>query len=407
MLNKIIIIQSSDAGIGRSLYIAKALNNFNYKITLITCDPRDIIDVKKISTSNDLVDIKFIFIKIPNFLKLTYYKFFGRLLIYLWFLTFSFSYFILEKPDIIYSRGPHPFTDITSILYKFFRHKKVFIISDITDLWPDAIQFIEFNPFYKQIIILFGDLVNTIMYKYIDIIVTHNEAMAKILRNKSNKDIIILEGIIDTNFFKPIQKDKLIIPSYVKSFIYNKFTVAYVGLLGPFQDPKIILDLAINIKNDDQIRFLIIGDGPNKIELEKIASLNSLRNILFIKNVPHDEIINYYNIADVCLLTYAQIDFLKIGLPKKFVEYAASGKPIICVSPICEASKLCTKYHMGFHIENSKERIIQTTKDIYILKNDDKLRIKMGKNSRNLAEKMFSIENGGQILKKVIDKLIS
>ena len=141
----------------------------------------------------------------------------------------------------------------------------------MTDLWPDALQYIDMNAFLKRILILSGHVFNSLIWPRIDTIVTHNDVMAHLLSKRSGRKIHIIYGVIDIEKFRPIPKYEVIrrMPKSLKKKIKkDDFILFYAGLLGPFQNPGIIVRLAQFIKD---ALFIVIGEGPLKEELIKNA----------------------------------------------------------------------------------------------------------------------------------------
>jgi glycosyltransferase involved in cell wall biosynthesis len=82
--------------------------------------------------------------------------------------------------------------------------------------------------------------------------------------------------------------------------------------------------------------------------------------------------------------------YYKEGLPKSLIEACAIGRPIITTDSIGCRDTVIDSYN-GFLIPiKNSEALAEKLK---ILIEDKDLRIKMGKNSRKLAERDFSIEN--------------
>jgi glycosyltransferase involved in cell wall biosynthesis len=256
------------------------------------------------------------------------------------------------------------------------------------------------NVFLKRILILFGHAVNSFIWSKLDAIVTHNEVMALILSSRSRKRAHVVYGIIDLERFKPIPKYEAIqkLPKNIGEKIdRNRFIVLYAGLLGPFQNPEIILKLAQLIKD---ALFVVIGTGPLKENLIKEEKEQQVNNILFLDPVPHSLMPVVYNMADLFLLTYMTTDFLKIGLPKKFIEYAACGRPIICITPECVASKLCSKWKAGYSVP--PERLEDAANIILELKSNEDIKKSLGNNARKMAESLFSIEKAKEELQAIL-----
>jgi glycosyltransferase involved in cell wall biosynthesis len=64
----------------------------------------------------------------------------------------------------------------------------------------------------------------------------------------------------------------------------------------------IYLAKAAHYINNDQIRFIIIGDGPERDAVEKEFIKNCGKRVMMLGSKTHDEIIDYYSAADFSIL---------------------------------------------------------------------------------------------------------
>lgn len=405
----VVLVASSDFGLGRGLYLARALSLLGLKVTIVTNKPIYVTTQQHQRDLTQDINMKTVDFRIP-FARILYGSVFGRLIVYIIFAFLSFVGILTKniRPKILYSRGPHPFTEISCILYKQFK-RKVRIISDTTDLWPDTLEYIKMNHVLKHILITMGHSINHSIYSKVDAIVTLNEIMGKVLQERFKRDVHVIYGVIDLDKFRPMdKKDALeVLPREISSTVDGKFLVFYAGIMTPFQNPLVVADIAEQIQNECQdVIFVVIGSGPLKQELKKIVQKKSLSNVLIFDAVPHELMPFIYNIADLTLVpppllsVLGMSNFFLLSLPKKFIEYAACGKPILCITPKCVASELCVKWKAGYHI--LPQNIEQAADIIKILKENKELKEHLGNNARGLAEDLFSLDYAAKMLRKVI-----
>ena len=75
-----------------------------------------------------------------------------------------------------------------------------------------------------------------------------------------------------------------------------------------------------------RLRFLVVGDGPGRPELEeKACCLAVADNVHFVGLVQHDAIVDYIAAFDVAL----QPSVTPYASPLKIFEYLALGKPVV------------------------------------------------------------------------------
>lgn len=405
MKTDVVLVGGSDFGLGRGLYLAKALSFLGLDVTIITHKP---VYASTQRFSNDF-NAKVVEFRIP-FAKTLYGSILGRVITYIIFTVLFFKWILTEnpQPEMLYSRGPHPFTEIPCILYKRF-NPDVKIISDTTDLWPDTLEYIKMNHVLKRMLIIIGHLINYSLYSKVDAIVTLNEIMGKILQQRFNCDVYVIYGSIDLDKFKPIDKEDVLkgLRREISRIVDRKFVVLYAGIMSAFQNPSVVVNIAEHIQNECRdVIFVVIGSGPLKQELQKMVQERSLSNVLILDAVPHESMPFIYNIADLTLLpppllsVPGMYEYFILALPKKFIEYAACGKPILCITPPCIASKLCLKWEAGYHV--LPQDIGKAGNIIRALKEDKELREQLSRNARLMAKELFSTESTAAVLKKVL-----
>jgi|BioPla2DNA2_1021312.scaffolds.fasta_scaffold59298_2 glycosyltransferase involved in cell wall biosynthesis len=107
----------------------------------------------------------------------------------------------------------------------------------------------------------------------------------------------------------------------------DKFVVLYAGNIGKFQDVEMVVKTAKKIDNDN-IVFVIQGDGVRRKKIEKQVKNQSLMNVIFL---PHDRLENMpttYNSVDINLVTLKR-DIYKTALPSKLPFCLNTRTPLI------------------------------------------------------------------------------
>ena len=103
--------------------------------------------------------------------------------------------------------------------------------------------------------------------------------------------------------------------------------VTYAGNIGEGQGLHNILpQLAKSLEG--RVEFNIIGDGGRKMQLESLLIANDVTNVKLLPPVTRDELITYYQKADILFLHLNDYEAFKKVLPSKIFEYAAMGKPV-------------------------------------------------------------------------------
>ena len=110
-----------------------------------------------------------------------------------------------------------------------------------------------------------------------------------------------------------------------------------LGRLGGEKNLGELLELFAEArKKNDGLKFLIVGDGPAKNDLEKQAQqLGVADYVIFTGMVPPDQVQNYYQLGDIFVSASTSETQ---GLT--YIEAAANGLPLLCRQDDCLADVL-------------------------------------------------------------------
>ncbi len=93
----------------------------------------------------------------------------------------------------------------------------------------------------------------------------------------------------------------------------------------------VVLRAAKLLKNKQRndIKFLLIGSGAVKAQLQQQALEENLDNIVFVGRQDKHLIPGFLSITDACLVHLKKTELFKTVLPSKIFESAAMAKPIV------------------------------------------------------------------------------
>lgn len=123
------------------------------------------------------------------------------------------------------------------------------------------------------------------------------------------------------------------------------FTVMYLGGLARYNGVDVIVEAAkqlFRIGRTD-IRFVILGDGPDKPALTKHSGALSLENVEFRAPVAKRDLWKVMGEADAFIYHVRDLPVLRYGISSnKLCDYLASGRPVIFAAnagnnPVAEA----------------------------------------------------------------------
>ncbi len=320
-----------------------------------------------------------------------------RIANYLSFMISScFSGLLVKKPDIIYATSPQLFQGVTGyFLSRVHRAKFVF---EIRDLWVD-----------------FAELLGQFKNKKI---LNLARKLEKFLYNKADHIVVVTQGYKQRLIELGIPKDKItVIPNGVnpdsldirgtdsglqvkKHYgIENKFLVLYAGNIGAAQGLDTIITAANELKDDPSYMFMFIGEGVEKQHLVERAKSLELANVIFLDSMKKEELITYYEAADIGIVSLKKHPLFNITIPSKVFDYMSMSTPIL-IGVDGEAKDIVETYQAGysFEPENSADFIRALT---YAQSHPDELQ-----NIRhNVRDKLLQYFNRETLAKQLSDAL--
>lgn len=131
------------------------------------------------------------------------------------------------------------------------------------------------------------------------------------------------------------------------------YRVIYLGSINLANNIKQLIDAAKILKSNNNIKFLLYGDGADREDLENYCLENHIDNVIFKeKSIPLHDVSYVVSQARVNILNYYR-DFGLYGISAgKLFQYLAAGKPICCNIDM-KNYDLITRYNLGISREFS------------------------------------------------------
>jgi glycosyltransferase involved in cell wall biosynthesis len=169
-----------------------------------------------------------------------------------------------------------------------------------------------------------------VSFNFADHVIVINEPILRLLESRGlalRKSTIIMNSA-DENLFVAGQKLNKAINL---ASGYRKFVMMYHGTITRIYGLEIALHAFSQVQADiPNAVFWIVGDGPEKAELEKLTKKLHLESkVSFIDEVQPQDISQYLKRCDVGILPTRQDVFLDLSFPNKLAELIVLGKPVI------------------------------------------------------------------------------
>lgn len=107
----------------------------------------------------------------------------------------------------------------------------------------------------------------------------------------------------------------------------HEFVWTYAGNIGLAQDVGTAIRAAAELGAG--YRLLVVGDGPLRTELEKLAARLAPNEVRFTGLVPAITAGRYMRASDALLVSLAKVRGLEYAVPSKLYDCCATGRPVI------------------------------------------------------------------------------
>jgi len=170
--------------------------------------------------------------------------------------------------------------------------------------------------------------------------------------------------------------------------------VCFVGRLSPQKGITLLIEVMCRvISRDDNVFFVIVGDGEQMSALQVIAAHYPQKIILFGKQ---DDVSNFYHTADLFLLTS-----ITEGLPMTIIEAFAHGLPVVATR-VGGVPEIVQDNVNGLLCDPAD--VEKMTQCVLRILHNDELRAAFGEHARKTAEETYSLEH---VLQKTHDLYVN
>ena len=313
----------------------------------------------------------------------------------------STSLFLLKnKLDIIFVFEPSPITvGIPAIFIKII--KKIPLCFWVLDLWPESVVSagnLEKTSFIPKLL----DPIVKFIYKHSDkILVSSNGFIDSVEGKGISRDKIEFFPQWAEPLFKSIKSSKYLLGDIPK----DSFKIMFAGNIGEAQDFSSILEAAKQLKNEQDIHWVILGGGRReKWVKSKIREYGIEKCFHLLGSFPLEKMPSFYANADAMLLSLKDEYIFSITIPAKVQTYLACGKPVLAMVN-GEGGKVVIDANAGLSCEAQSPK--ELADNILKMKNMSASEItEMGVNARKYYDDNFERSNLFDKVERIFNGLL-
>lgn len=299
--------------------------------------------------------------------------------------------------DLIYVASTPPTQGALAALVKKF--KRVPFVYNLQDIFPDSLAGTGLakkdGTLWK-----IGRAIENFTYKNADKIIVISEDFKKNIMAKGvpEEKIVVVYNWVDQNAVVDIPRsENVLFDRY--GLDRSKFYVTYNGNIGLTQNMDMLLDVAKALENNDDIQFVLVGNGAYLDQVKQIIKDKNLLNVTLLPFQPYEEISHVFSLGDVSLV----ISKPGVGansVPSKTWSIMSASRPVLANFDENELKSIIEKNNCGiFTKAGDKTAFINAILKLY---GDRELCREMGKNGRKFVMANLTKEVGTQKYVEVI-----
>ncbi|MBF0093221.1 MAG: glycosyltransferase family 4 protein [Alphaproteobacteria bacterium] len=255
------------------------------------------------------------------------------------FLSFMGSAFVAglfeARPDVVVATSPQFFAAVGG--WALGAARRVPFVFELGDLWPRSILAVGAmgnSPLLRAL-----EKLELFLYRRSAAVVALTGAFKDdlIRRGISGDKIVVVVNGVDLPRYHPRPRDE---EEAARWGLSGKFVIGYVGTHGMAHNLINVLDAAERLREDDRIRFILVGAGAERKMLEDEGARRGLPNVVFIPSQPKDAMPRIWSLCDVALVHLKNDPAFAEVIPSKIFEAMGMGLPLLLASPPGEASRI-------------------------------------------------------------------
>jgi hypothetical protein len=232
----------------------------------------------------------------------------------------------LRRVDVVVATSPQFFCGWAGVWCHWLRRWP--FVLEIRDIWPESI--VAVGAMRRSLSTRILEWLERRMYAAADHIVTVGDGYRAQLRQRSVPEdkISVIPNGVDAEKFRPRPADAALRARWDGT---GRFVCAYVGTIGMAHGLDVVLKAAAMLRERGRrdVQFWIVGDGAERLALERQARELRLDNVAFTGLVAKDHIDAVLASCDACLVHLRGTELFGTVIPSKVFEMLAMQVPII------------------------------------------------------------------------------
>lgn len=304
--------------------------------------------------------------------------------------------------DLIYLVSTPPIQGVLGGLLK--KIKKVPFVYNLQDIFPDSLVGTGLAK-KDGILWKIGRVIENFTYKNADKIIVISEDFKRNIMAKGvpEEKIEVIYNWVDEKAVVDVPREENVLFDRY-NLDRNKFYISYCGNIGLTQNLQMLTEVAKALESNEDIQFVLVGNGAYKEELEKIIKERNINNITLLPFQPYEEISHVFSLGDVSLVI-SKPGVGENSVPSKTWSILSASRPVLANFDENELKTIIEKNNCGIFTKAGDK--VAFTDAILKLYKDRELCKEYGRNGREFIMKNLTREIGTKKYVEVIKSVYS
>ena len=307
----------------------------------------------------------------------------------------------VPRPDVLVCFTTPPFIALVGWFVRLVRGSKY--VYWLMDLYPDiAVECGVMKP--GSLTTRLFDRLNRFCLRKADRVVVLGRCMKEKVEAKgiSGEKLLHIGVWSDAAEVSPVPRSEN--PYSKRWALGERLTVMYSGNFGLAHDIRTMLDAALRFEHDDGVRFLFVGGGKRKAEVEAFIAEHGLTNCVVEDYQPRENLHESLSSGDVHLATMINGAEGSI-VPCKLFGIMAAGRPTVFIGhPSSELARVLSEHDAGVVVApGDVDGLVQAIGE---LRSDPGRREQMGANARRALGEAFSREAACERWRRMLEEVV-
>lgn len=298
------------------------------------------------------------------------------------FSAFWIGCFRMKRSDFLICESPPLFLGITA--YLLSRLKRTPMIFNVSDLWPESAE--KLGLVRNKLLLRMSTALEEFLYRKSILIMGQTQGIVQNIKSRlPRKEVYWLPNGVDISLYDPKQitaQERVVhgLKNTDKVFFYG-------GIIGHAQGLDVILKAARLLQHHSDIKFVLLGEGPEKERLQQLRTEWTLDNVIFIDAIPKTLMPSFVAMIDCAILPLRKLDLFKGAIPSKVFENLAMEKPVLLGIDGEAKTLFIDEAKAGLYFEPENEQALADAV-LFMSQNADES-MKLGKRGREYVSEKF------------------